>query len=641
MTAPLQEKTLSLKSRMGLGAILLVASYAYLWLVVDPRLIYDGFGTIVLNVPVFALDWQSLRDALSLAGGLTVYTYGFLSQGFCYAWLGALLILLTALCVSASARLHYVRASRSSATLLACFPALGVLMMYNHHDHPLEVCLTLSLGLLFSWVFEKMPRHRALRTVAFCLLSGISYWLGGTGAAGIFALMTVIYLLFRRAWLAALLALPATAGIIRILADSVFYLSPKQAFLTLTPFCRDWVEGLGLFSRVLILLLYAFVPVTVSFLCLWRLAPAWRPDTRRPPPRPRASRKARSARARAPGLLAYARRLARPAVPVAVLVVGLYGSYDKIHSRIVVMNALAQRGCWPEVLQQAARLPGNVYSIYANHDIDRALYHTGRLGYDMFCFPQNPHAFLLTHEEDESCMTQLKMCDTFTELGNVDLAEKLASEFLVAKGHLPRVLEKLAWINIVKGQEDTAWVYLQTLKKDLIYRRRAEALLKGLDRGFGPAEAAEIRRVNSCIRRQESGRLNQESIEEMLTGLLEQNPHNRMAFEYLMACYLLAGRVDKVTANVKYLAGFGYREIPTLYEEAMLICYAAQRRPLDPDNPVVSRRTIERYERFVQLNNSLRTYNPEPVVQQLTREFGTSYFFYYRFTISRSTPNPR
>jgi hypothetical protein len=289
-----QEKMLSLKSRIGRGAIFFLACYAYLWLVVDPRLVYDGFGTIVLNVPVFAADWQSLRDALSLPGGLTVYAYGFLSQGFFYAWLGALLILLTALCVSASARLHYVRAPRSSATLLACFPAIGVLMMYNHHDHPLEVCLTLSLGLLFSWVFEKMSQwHVFLRIVIFCFLSGISYWLGGTGAAGIFALMTIIYLLFRRAWLAALLALPATAGVIRVLADYAFYLSPKQAFLTLTPFCRDWVEGLGLFSRVLILLLYAFVPVTVSLLCLWPLVPAWRPGTRRPPRRPRTSRKAR------------------------------------------------------------------------------------------------------------------------------------------------------------------------------------------------------------------------------------------------------------------------------------------------------------------------------------------------------------
>ncbi len=635
------EKTLSTKSQVWLGTILFLACYAYLWLVVEPRLIYEGFGTIVLNAPVFAADWQSLKEALGLPGGLAVYAYGFLSQGLCCSWLGALIILLTALGVSALARLHYIHAGHSSPIPLLYLPAIMIFMLYNHHDHPLEVCLTLSLGLLLAWVFEQVPQRRALlRIVIFCLLGGISYWLGGTGAAAIFALMTAIYLLRRRAWLAALLALPATAGVIWGLADYVFHLSPQQVFLTLTPFCRDWVEGLGLLSRVLILLLYAFVPATVIFLSLWHLMPARKRGAGRAHPRKTRSQKAHAAHASRLAFLAHTRRLTLPALPVAVLIVGLYGSYDKIHSQIVMMNALALRGRWPEVLQHAGRLPQNVYSIYANHDVDRALYHAGRLGYEMFCFPQNPHAVLLTHEEDESCMTQLKMCDTFTEVGNVDLAEKLASEFLVAKGHLPMVLEKLAWINIIKGQEDTARVYLRALRKDLIHRRRAEALLNGLDHGFGPAEAAYIRRINSYIRRQDSGRLNRESIEEMLTGLLAQNPGNRMAFEYLMACYLLAGRVDKITANTKYLAGLGYREIPTLYEEAMLIYYGAQRVPLDPDKLAVSRRTIERYERFVQLNNSLRVSHPEPALQQLAQEFGTSYFFYYRFTLSRPASNP-
>jgi hypothetical protein len=636
-----QEKTLVTKSPAWLGPIFFLACYVYLWLVVEPRLIYEGFGTIVLNVPIFAADEQSLREALGLPGGLAVYVYGFLSQGLSHSWLGALLILLTALCLSELARRHYIRAGHSSANLLPYLPAIMVFMMYNHYDHPLVVCLTLSLGLLSSLVFEKIPQHRVvLWLVTFCLLGGINYWLAGTGATGIFAIMTALYLLLRRAWLAALLALPVTAGVIRGLADHSFELSPKQAFLTLTPFCRDWGEGLNLLARVLIVLLYAFVPVTVSLLCWWRTRGAGKRKASRASPGKGENRKARRVPASRPVFRAYGRRLTRPALLGAILIVGLFGSHDKIRRQIVTLNALAQRGRWPEVLQQAGRLPPNVYSIYVNHDVDRALYHAGRLAYDLFCFPQNPHALLLTHEEDESYMTQLKMCDTFTELGNVDLAEKLASEFLVAKGHLPVVLERLAWINIIKGQEDTARVYLRALRKDWVWRRRADVILNGLDHGFGPEEAAHIRRISSYIRRQESGQLNRESIGEMLTGLLEQSPHNRMAFEYLMACYLLAGQVDKITANVKYLEGLGYREIPTLYEEAILIYYGAQRRTVDLDRLAISRRAIERYERFMQLNNSLREYNREPVFQRLVREFGTSYFFYYRFTLWRPAPNP-
>ncbi len=126
----------------------------------------------------------------------------------------------------------------------------------------------------------------------------------------------------------------------------------------------------------------------------------------------------------------------------------------------------------------------------------------------------------------------------------------------------------------------------------------------------------------------------------MLTGLLEQNPGNRMAFEDLMAAYLLAGRVDKITAHAKYLAGLGYREIPTLYEEAMLIYYGMQRQTLNLGQLAISRGTIERYERFVRLNQSLSADDREAALQQLVGEFGTSYFFYYAFTISKPASNP-
>ena len=95
-------------------------------------------------------------------------------------------------------------------------------------DAHATACLTLSLGLLSSLVFEKLPPHPVLRRIViFCLLSGISYWLAGTAAAGIFALLTAIYRSSGRAWLAALLALPATVGLIWVLADYVLYLSPR------------------------------------------------------------------------------------------------------------------------------------------------------------------------------------------------------------------------------------------------------------------------------------------------------------------------------------------------------------------------------------------------------------------------------
>jgi hypothetical protein len=220
-------------------------------------------------------------------------------------------------------------------------------------------------------------------------------------------------------------------------------------------------------------------------------------------------------------------------------------------------------------------------------------------------------------------------------LGNVDLAQKLASELLVTKGDLAIVLEKLAWINIIKGHEHTARVYLNSLKKDLIYRDRADSMLAGLENGFRSEEATYIRQINSYIRSNDDGRLDRESIEEMLTGLVEHNPRNRMAFEYLMACYLLAGQLDKIAANIERLEALGYPDIPALYEEAMLIYHGSRRQPLNLNRLNISHGAIGRYQRFIRLNNSMRAHNRHVVLQHLLREFGTSYFFYYQFTVVR------
>jgi hypothetical protein len=401
--------------------------------------------------------------------------------------------------------------------------------------------------------------------------------------------------------------------------------------------------SMRMFSKVSIVMLYTFIPATVLLIYLWRFLFNRAVDAHPAPSGKSIGKKKRTGSKFPATFRPFFKKYIVPITPVAVLAVSLYFSYDKVQKHIVLMNCLSRQGRWTEVLELGDRLPKNIYNINCNHDINRALYHTGRLPYDMLRFPQNPHAFLLTHDKEESSTTQLKMCDTFMELGNVDYAEKMGSEFLVEKGHTGIILDKLAWIHIVKEQESTARIYLNALKKDLIYRDKANSMLCSLESGFESGQAAYIRRINSYIRGNGNARLNKESIEELLTGLLEHNPGNKMAFEYLMACYLFAGQLDKIAENIGRLNHLGYQDVPTLYEEAMLIYYGLRGQKLDLNKLNIKRETIERYKRFVQLCNSMQAHNRQVVLQRLVGEFGTSYFFYYyKLAMSnknRATPN--
>ncbi len=219
----------------------------------------------------------------------------------------------------------------------------------------------------------------------------------------------------------------------------------------------------------------------------------------------------------------------------------------------------------------------------------------------------------------------------FIELGCVNRAEKLASEILVVKKHLGTIAEKMAWVNIIKGQNHTARIYLNALKKDLIYGPTADALLNALDGGFTPDEKAYIDRIRSYMYEEGHPGTFDESVEQMLMGLLARNPRNKMAFEYLMACYLLAREVGKIAANMTRLREFGYGAIPTLYEEAILIYLGSQGRKADLSGFNIRPETVDRYTRFVKIRNSVRPNNRQAVLNSLITEFGNSYFFYCTF----------
>ena len=605
----------------------------YLLLVIEPHLIYQCFGTILPNAHPFVTGWPFLENSLDLPGGFVVYVSGFLSQGFYYSWLGTVIIVVSALCLCELSRLHLVAAGYARATVLTSVPAILIFLIYSCYKHPLPACLTVSLGLLCSLVFEIVPlRSLVIRAVVCCLMAAIIFWLSGAGAILIFLLMTVIYGIFvHKDWRLTVLALPASFAITWGLTQYLFLIPSQKAFLILTPVSPAVTVGMNTFSRVLIILLYGFVPLSVLLLFLGKNVFSKTGQTRKISSKPNKGKKGYTVAGQKKLSPTIFKKPAVIAVPIVLMTVGLYFSHDEMRKPFVLANDYALRKQWDKVLGLSRSLPKGKSNVYFNHDIIRALYHTGRLPYDLFRFPQTPHGLLLTHEKKESYLTQLKLCDMFIELGQVNMSEKLASEILATKNHCGIVMEKLAWINIIKGQNRTARIYLNALKKDLNYRGNAEALLSALDEGFTAEEAAYVDRIRSYMHEEGYAGTGKDSIEQMLSGLLVHNPHNKMAFEYLMACYLLAGQVDKIAANMKRLDDLGYQTIPILYEEAILIYLSSRGQRIDLNKFNIRPQTIQRYKNFVQLRNSIQPHNRQAVLKRLIVEFGSSYFFYFTF----------
>jgi hypothetical protein len=122
----------------------------------------------------------------------------------------------------------------------------------------------------------------------------------------------------------------------------------------------------------------------------------------------------------------------------------------------------------------------------------------------------------------------------------------------------------------------------------------------------------------------------------MLRSLLDRNPANRAAGEYLMAYYLQTGQLKKIADNIFRAADFGYRRmLPRHWEEALCI-YAyedsvtakMQEFPLRGETVATLRRYLEAYA----------PYENDPVKEiyaasKLKGEFGASYFYFYTFQV--------
>jgi hypothetical protein len=286
---------------------------------------------------------------------------------------------------------------------------------------------------------------------------------------------------------------------------------------------------------------------------------------------------------------------------------------------------------WPEVLAVARRCPG---SDYAGNAIDRALYHSGQLGSDLFLYAQRPEALVITG--DDHLVLHWHAFDTLMDLGLMNLAEKNLTECLETFGEQPLILERLATVNLIKGRTEAARIYLGVLQKTLFHHRWASERLMRLEVDPSLAGDSEIQRLRVRYFRPDSPAEFYDR-EAMLTALVvpgegvgpqPQGSGNRMAFEYLMAWHLLKGNLGKVAQQVERLGEFGYTRIPPLWQEAILIYAYGAGKPDALDGLAIDPELDRRFKNFSSIAKSYGG-NMAAAIPALAKDYRGSYFFYF------------
>ena len=295
---------------------------------------------------------------------------------------------------------------------------------------------------------------------------------------------------------------------------------------------------------------------------------------------------------------------------------------------IMAYDYLVRNKQWAEVLEYNTKKPPQNYLSLAM--LNLALAKTGLLGDKMFNYDQHGLDGLFLIFNKIGYTTPLMGNEILYHLGFINASQKYtfeAMEIIPNKDKSARTIIRLAETNLINGQYKVSEKYLKLLEKTIFYRKWAKNTMEYLyneDKINDHPDWGEKRKYKV----KNDYFFDIQNMEEALINMVEDNPGNKIAFEYLMAAYL----INKDLANfIKYFPGienFNYKEVPISYQEAMIyIILLNKKNPIPNATRYVNENIIKRLNSYI----SIYTTYPDAMVR-LRKDFWGTYWYYLHFS---------
>jgi hypothetical protein len=166
----------------------------------------------------------------------------------------------------------------------------------------------------------------------------------------------------------------------------------------------------------------------------------------------------------------------------------------------------------------------------------------GMLTNHLFDYNQNGIAGLLP-DFGTDAISPLPTSEAFYQLGMITVAQRMvfeAQEAILDFQKSGRCYKRLAETNLILGNYEVARKYLMALQKTIFYRDWANETLPLLGNEEAIARHPEYGRLRQWNYKDDSY-FSDHTTPEMLESLYSRNQDNRMAYQYLLAYYILTG----------------------------------------------------------------------------------------------------
>lgn len=543
------------------------------------------------EMQLFVSEWSFIQNTLLQPGGFCNVLTQFFIQHYCHPWVS---VGLNTFFIGITGILCYILLQRIVAQgynlLLSLFPLLVLFKAHLQINYTLEGTIGIFLLLTALTVFTALRTERS-RLIYSILSTLILFFLTGQ-LAFIYSVLLVVYSYFCRlkGWpylgVAALTGfilmyagirmvwfMPLTAGLqpeeyhaAQLRPDSyIYYIWIRFSLLLFLVFTvtylMKYIDWKGVMRKILITGIFAVI--------LWLFAGFCMP-----------------------------------------------AGYEVQNRTLYRFSFLSRQHDWKAIIHlcQGKQLPASIHRNYLN----MALARQGLLGDRLFYFDQKGPQGLVAGWNRTYLMSVL-LSDVHFYIGDISVSESYAMEGLTLsrKGESPRMLQRLAELNLIQGNRDLAEKYIRLLSKQPYYRTWAEQAVANKDLSpLKPIDAAASNLL--CLF----------SVDSLWQMHLSGKAWNETAYQYLGCSYLLAKKLDEFkeflveTTRIR-----GRQSLPVHFQEAVLMIAAED--PSVLDSVTIRTEVSEQFQHFRQQQRQVEAGKIQPAA--LYREYGRTFWFYYYY----------
>ena len=545
------------------------------------------------NQSLFIYSWDYFREFAVRPGGLLEYAGNFIAQGYYNPVTGSL-ILSSLITIPASVFLRIGRKIVPEVPLRIPYAVLPscVLMLFST-DFNFHIVNNLGFLAVSACFLLLIDPAKKIKVFPFLVLFPLFYYVAGA-FVWIIAGMYVVYCLINRNIIVPLFVL-IIAIVTVVVFKNILFLQPLDEILS------GPLPSKELFRHPFLLFilygLFVLSPLILKSTSLLKIN-----------------------KTNAVTLSTYSGLLI-----FAVTIFGLSRLYNPEFENFFRLEKMFCRREWGEVIKFQEKI--GMKNLIAQYYYNISLAEKDLLCDRMFNSNQDygTNSIMLQWDSKVNINQIFRGAYFFYTIGLINEAHRWAYESMVVQGFRPENLKMLIKTELISRHYKMAGKYINILKKTMNYRD----LAKKYEKMAGNPELIEadpelggkrkLLPVKDFI-------VKLKNQQENVLLLLQANPGNRQAFEYMMAWFMLERNVDNVCNEIQKMKGMGYTRLPRHIEEAAVWYSSYSGRLPDLGGLKISDETIKRFAEYRRAASQT-----DPGKGNIKKISGNTFWYYLEF----------